>query len=68
MPGSTPSTSCAASRCSAQLAIVLGVWAVQLVASPLWLRRYRFGPAEWVWRSLTYGERPPFRRVAAPAP
>ena len=51
-----------------QFAIVLGVWAVQLVASPLWLRRYRFGPAEWVWRSLTYGERPPFRRVAAPAP
>ena len=51
-----------------QLAIVLGVWAVQLTASPLWLRRYRFGPAEWVWRSLTYGERPPFRRVPAPAP
>ena len=51
-----------------QLGIVLGVWAVQLVASPLWLRRYRFGPAEWVWRSLTYGERPPFRRVPAPAP
>ena len=51
-----------------QLAIVVGVWAVQLIASPLWLRRYRFGPAEWVWRSLTYGERPPFRRVPAPAP
>ena len=50
-----------------QLAIVVGVWAVQLIASPLWLRRYRFGPAEWVWRSLTYGERPPFRRVPAPA-
>ena len=27
-----------------QLAIVLGVWAVQLIASPIWLRRYRFGP------------------------
>ena len=51
-----------------QLAIVLGVWAVQSIASPLWLRRYRFGPAEWMWRSLTYGERPPFRRVVAPAP
>ena len=51
-----------------QLAIVLGVWTVQLIASPLWLRRYRFGPAEWVWRSLTYGKRPPFRRAAAPAP
>ena len=49
-----------------QLAIVLGVWAVQLIASPIWLRRYRFGPAEWAWRSLTYGKRPPFRRVPAP--
>ena len=44
-----------------QLGIVIGVWAFQLVASPLWLQRYRFGPAEWVWRSLTYGTRPPFR-------
>ena len=44
-----------------QLGIVIGVWTVQLLASPLWLRRFRFGPAEWVWRSLTYGTRPPFR-------
>ena len=50
-----------------QLGVVLGVWAVQLIASPLWLRRYRFGPAEWVWRSLTYGTRPPLRRAAGPA-
>ena len=50
-----------------QLGIIAGVWAVQLIASPLWLRRYRFGPAEWAWRSLTYGERPPFRRAPAPA-
>ena len=50
-----------------QLAIVIGVWTVQLVASPIWLRHYPFGPAEWVWRSLTYGERPPFRRVPVPA-
>ena len=41
-----------------QLGIVVGVWAVQLIVSPLWLRRYRFGPAEWVWRALTYGSRP----------
>ena len=50
-----------------QLGVVAGVWAVQLIASPLWLRRYRFGPAEWVWRSLTYGTRPPLRRAAGPA-
>ena len=45
-----------------QLSIVVGVWVVQLIASPLWLRRYRFGPAEWMWRSLTYGTRPPLGR------
>ena len=45
-----------------QLGIVVGVWVVQLITSPLWLRRSRFGPAEWMWRSLTYGTRPPLRR------
>ena len=50
-----------------QLGIVIGVWAVQSIASPLWLRRYRFGPAEWVWRSLTYGARPALQRATGPA-
>ena len=49
-----------------QLGVVAAVWAVQLVASPLWLRRFRFGPAEWAWRSLTYGARQPLRRAPAP--
>ena len=34
-----------------------------ILVSPLWLARFRFGPAEWLWRSLTYGERQPFRRT-----
>ncbi len=34
--------------------VVVAIWAVQLIWSPLWLRRFRFGPAEWLWRSLTY--------------
>ena len=51
-----------------QLGVVAAVWAVQLIASPLWLRRFRFGPAEWVWRSLTYGVRPPLRRTPAADP
>ncbi len=51
-----------------QAGVVAGVWAAQLIASPLWLRRYRFGPAEWVWRSLTYGIRPPLRRVLTSSP
>ena len=51
-----------------QAGVVAGVWAAQLIASPLWLHRYRFGPAEWVWRSLTYGIRPPLRRVLTSSP
>jgi uncharacterized protein len=46
-----------------QLLFVAGVWTLQLIVSPLWLRQFRFGPAEWVWRSLTYGERQPMRRT-----
>ncbi len=45
-----------------QLLFVAAVWLVQLIVSPLWLARFRFGPAEWLWRSLTYGQRQPFRR------
>lgn len=37
------------------------MWALQLAASPAWLRRYRHGPAEWLWRGLTYGVRPRMR-------
>jgi uncharacterized protein len=48
--------------------VVFAICAVQLVLSPLWLRYYRFGPVEWLWRWLTYLERPPLRRPAlAPA-
>jgi uncharacterized protein len=45
-----------------QLLVVAAICAFQLAASPLWLARYRFGPAEWVWRSLTYWRRQPMRR------
>ena len=38
---------------------VLGIWIVQLLVSPVWLRHFRFGPAEWLWRSLTYWRRQP---------
>ncbi len=42
--------------------VVFAIWALQLVVSPWWLARYRFGPAEWLWRALTYGQRPPLAR------
>ena len=52
--------------------IVLAVWALQLVWSPLWLSRFTMGPLEWVWRRLSYGQplpllRPPERAPAAPS-
>ena len=43
----------------------LAFFAFQIVFSQWWLARYRFGPMEWLWRWLTYGTRPPFRRLAA---
>ena len=46
---------------AAQLVLVLAIWAAQLIVSPLWLRRFQFGPMEWLWRSLTYWERQPMR-------
>ena len=39
--------------------VVATVWIVQLISSPIWLRYFRFGPFEWVWRSLTYWKRQP---------
>jgi uncharacterized protein len=45
-----------------QLVVVAAIWAFQLAVSPIWLRHYRFGPAEWLWRSLTYWKRQPMRR------
>ena len=45
-----------------RLGIVVGIWVLQLWWSPWWLARYRFGPLEWVWRSLSYMKRQPLRR------
>ncbi len=48
-----------------QLAIVFGVFAVQLfVISPLWMAKFRFGPVEWLWRSFTYLSWQPMARAA----
>ncbi|QMW22141.1 DUF418 domain-containing protein [Sandaracinobacteroides saxicola] len=43
------------------LLVVAAVWALQLWLSPLWLRHFRHGPAEWLWRSLTRMQRVPMR-------
>ena len=44
--------------------VVGGIWLFQLMVSPIWMRHFRFGPLEWVWRSLTYQKKQPMRREA----
>ena len=46
------------------LPLTVVIYAVQAVASPWWLARFRYGPVEWLWRSLTYGQRLPLRHFA----
>jgi uncharacterized protein len=41
--------------------LCLAVFAAQILASRYWLARFRFGPAEWLWRTMTYGTRQPLR-------
>ena len=43
------------------LGVSIVIFALEIAAAHLWLRRFRFGPAEWLWRSLAYGRRPPMR-------
>lgn len=47
--------------------ILDGFFVVQILYSRWWLARFRFGPVEWLWRSLTWGRRQPMRvnRTAA---
>jgi len=46
----------------ASIPLALAFFALQVVISQWWMTRFRFGPAEWLWRTLTYGERQPMRR------
>ena len=48
--------------------ISLAFYAFQILFSNWWLSRFRFGPMEWLWRTLTYGKRPEFRRAPAGDP
>jgi uncharacterized protein len=47
-----------------QFAIVLAVWAFQLVASSVWLRYFAVGPVEWGTRWIVFGRRPRFLRLS----
>jgi len=45
--------------------VIACVWVVQIVFTHLWLKAYRWGPFEWVWRSLTEGRKLSLSRAAA---
>ncbi len=53
-------------RFSVVLLIALGIYATQVLFSLAWLRFFRFGPLEWVWRSLTYMRMQPIQKRPAP--
>ena len=52
---------------AAGMVVTVTVFAAQLLVSVWWLRRFRFGPIEWLWRSLTYGRLQPLRLAAVRA-
>ena len=41
---------------SRAMAIAAAIIVVQIPLSARWLSRFRFGPVEWIWRRLTYGQ------------
>jgi uncharacterized protein len=44
------------------------IFAVQIVACQWWSKRFRFGPMEWLWRSLTYLKWQALRLQSDPSP
>ncbi|MCC6970999.1 MAG: DUF418 domain-containing protein [Phycisphaerales bacterium] len=46
-----------------RLGVVLAVYAVELAWSAWWLARFRFGPMEWLWRTITYWKSQPMNRA-----
>lgn len=51
---------------TAIVGIVIAAYAAQVAFSRWWLGRFTYGPMEWIWRALTYGERPPLRSRPVP--
>ena len=54
-------------RLGAMHALLIGitVYAAQILLSAWWLARFRFGPLEWLWRTLMYGIRQPMLKPAS---
>ena len=45
-----------------QVLVVVGIWILLMLISPLWLKNFRYGPLEGLWRSLTYGKWQPLKK------
>lgn len=43
--------------------VVAGIWLFQMIFSYFWLRKYQYGPLEWVWRRLTYWQKISIKKV-----
>lgn len=51
------------------LAVVAGIWVVNVVFAVAWTKKFSIGPVEWAWRSLAAGRAQPWvSRAPAPAP
>ncbi|MEE4297284.1 MAG: DUF418 domain-containing protein [Wenzhouxiangella sp.] len=46
--------------------LVLAFFIIQIIVSHFWMKVFAFGPAEWLWRALTYGTWPRFLRTPVP--
>ncbi|MEN8116670.1 MAG: DUF418 domain-containing protein [Bacteroidota bacterium] len=47
---------------TSQILIVFAVWIFQMIVSPIWMKYFKYGPFEWLWRSLTYWNFQSFKR------
>ncbi len=46
---------------SVQILIVFAIWVLLLIISPFWLKKFRYGPLEWLWRVLSYWRKQPMK-------
>lgn len=53
---------------AAIVVLAIAVFIMQMIASAWWLKRFQFGPFEWIWRMLTYGQLIPIRKQPVIAP
>jgi uncharacterized protein len=44
------------------IALTIAIFLVQIPISHWWMKRFKYGPAEWLWRSMTYLKLQPMKR------